>query len=240
MSRYLAHVVARTGGAPPAAGLRGLPLRWLDGGDLGIWATEWSAEPTLTREDAFAHHDLVGVLCEGAPCLPVRFGTWLADERAAERSIEAAHERFAAALDRVGDRQEVAVTLLWPDARALEGGSARAGEAGPGRTMTPGTAYLERRRAAHAAADERRHEAEALAERLGSQLAADQADVRHETCPSDEVALSMSLLAQRGEAAALKARATALVAELTGVRGVVSGPWPPYSFSEELGATGGS
>lgn len=232
MSRYLAHVVARTGGAPPAAGLRGLPLRWLDGGDLGIWATEWSAEPTLTREDAFAHHDLVGVLCEGAPCLPVRFGTWLADERAAQRSIEAAHERFAAALDRVGDRQEVAVTLLWPEAPSREG---------RGHAVAPsGTAFMERRRAAHAAADERRHEAEALAEQLGSQLASDQADVRHETCPSDEVALSMSLLARRGEADALKARATALVAGLRGVRGVVSGPWPPYSFTEELGATGGS
>jgi len=231
MSRYLAHVVARTGGAPPPAGLRGLPLRWLDGGDLGIWATEWSAEPTLTREDAFAHHDLVGVLCDGAPCLPVRFGTWLADERAARRSIEAAHERFAAALDRVGDRQEVAVTLLWRDALSPEG----RGHA----VASSGTAFLERRRAAHAATDERRREAEALAARLGSLLAADQADVRHETCPSDEVALSMSLLARRGEAEALKARAATMVAGLSGVRGVVSGPWPPYSFSEELGATGG-
>lgn len=231
MSRYLAHVVARTGGAPPAAGLRGLPLRWLDGGDLGIWATEWSADATLTRDDAFAHHDLVAVLCDGAPCLPVRFGTWLADERAAQRSIEAAHDRFTAALDRVGDRQEVAVTLLWRDAGAVPG----RGHGVP----ASGAAFLERRRTAHALSDERRQEAESLAERLGWQLAADQADVRHETCPSDEVALSMSLLAPRGEAGALKARATAAVATLSGVRGVVSGPWPPYSFTEELGSTGG-
>jgi len=45
----------------------------------------------------------------------------------------------------------------------------------------------------------------------------------------------MSLLAQKDEADALKARATAAVGALDGIRGVVSGPWPPYSFTEELG-----
>ncbi len=82
---------------------------------------------------------------------------------------------------------------------------------------------------------ERRKAAEAWAERLSVELAADQADVRHESCPSAEVALSMSLLARRDEADALKARATAAVGAIEGVRGVVSGPWPPYSFTEELG-----
>lgn len=227
MSRYLAHVLARTGGAPPPTGLRGQPLRWLAADDLGIWATEWAGEPTLSRDDALAHHDLVALLCEGGPCLPVRFGTWLADERAARRSIDAARDRFVAAIDRVGDRQEVAVTLLWRDAPSPEG---------RGHRVPPsGTAFLARRRAAHAASDQRRRAAEALAARLGSALAADQVDVRHETCPSDEVALSMSLLARRGEADALKARATAAVAELSDVRGVVSGPWPPYSFTADLG-----
>jgi hypothetical protein len=50
----------------------------------------------------------------------------------------------------------------------------------------------------------------------------------------------MSLLARKGEADALKARATAAVGAILGVRGVVSGPWPPYSFTEELeGGRGG-
>ena len=50
----------------------------------------------------------------------------------------------------------------------------------------------------------------------------------------------MSVLAKTGEAEALKARAVAVTAALPGLRGVVSGPWPPYSFSEEIGAGGGS
>ncbi len=92
----------------------------------------------------------------------------------------------------------------------------------------------------HAATAERRAEADAIATRLAWELAVEQGDVRHESCPSDEVALAMSVLAKTGEAEALKARAVAVTAALPGLRGVVSGPWPPYSFSEEIGAGGGS
>jgi hypothetical protein len=46
----------------------------------------------------------------------------------------------------------------------------------------------------------------------------------------------MSVLAARAEADALKVRATVAAAAIDGVRAVVSGPWPPYSFTEELGS----
>ena len=226
MTRLLAHAITRRATGGPEAGLRGRPLEQIAAGELGLWATLWDGEPTLSRDDAFAHHDLVAVLCDAGPCLPVRFGTWLNDEDAARRSLEAEQDRFAAAVDRLGDRREVAVTLLWRGAPSSEG---------RGHAVVPsGRAFLERQRAVHAVTDERRREAEALAVRLRTELSVDQADVRHESCPSAEVALSMSLLAPRGEADALKARATAAVGAMEGVRGVVSGPWPPYSFTEEL------
>jgi hypothetical protein len=201
-------------------------LEQIAAGDLGLWATRWDDEPTLSRDDAFAHHDLVAVLCDAGPCLPVRFGTWLTDEAAARRSLDADQDRFAAAIDRLADRREVAVTLLWHDSPSPEG---------RGRAVAPsGRAFLERQRAMHAVTDDRRAVADRFAEGLRRELAVDQADVRHESCPSTEVALSLSLLARRDEADALKARAMTAVAALEGVRGVVSGPWPPYSFTEEL------
>ncbi|MDQ6858309.1 MAG: GvpL/GvpF family gas vesicle protein [Chloroflexota bacterium] len=227
MTRLLAHAITRRAAAGPDTGLRGLPLEQITGGELGLWATRWEGEPTLSRDDAFAHHDLVAVLCDAGPCAPVRFGTWLADDDAARRSLETDQERFAAAVDRLADRREVAVTLLWMDAEVREG---------RGHVLTgPGRTFLERRRGAHAVTDGRRRDAEGLAARLTRALAVEQADARQETCPSAEVALSMSLLARKDGGEALKARATAAVAALSGVRGVVSGPWPPYSFAEELG-----
>jgi Gas vesicle synthesis protein GvpL/GvpF len=231
VTRLLAHAITRRATGGPEVGLGGRPLEQIAAGELGLWATRWEGDPTLSRDDAFAHHDLVAVLCEAGPCLPVRFGTWLADEDAARRSLEADQARFTAAVDRLADRREVAITLLWRDAPSPEG---------RGHAVAPsGRAFLERQRAAHALTDERRQTAEALARRLRLDLAIDQADVRHESCPSAEVALSMSLLALKDEADALKARATQAVGTLDGVRGVVSGPWPPYSFTEELGGGSG-
>ncbi|HEV2010664.1 MAG TPA: GvpL/GvpF family gas vesicle protein [Candidatus Limnocylindria bacterium] len=234
MTRYLAHAITRRATGGPETGLRGQPLEQITAGELGLWATRWDAPPALSRDDAFAHHDLVAVLCDAGACLPVRFGTWLDGEDSARRSLEADQERFASAVDRLGDRREVAVTLLWPDASLVRPGPASPAQAEPRSTDAPGRAFLGRRRALHAVTDNRRTEADAFAERLRTELAIDQADVRQESCPSAEVALSMSLLARRDEADALKARATAAVAALGEVRGVVSGPWPPYSFTEDL------
>jgi len=231
MTRLLAHAITRRATGGPSTGLRGRPLEQIAAGELDLWATRWDGEPTLSRDDAFAHHDLIAVLCDAGPCLPVRFGTWLNDEASARRSLEAEQDRFAAAVDRLGDRREVAITLLWLDAPSPEG---------RGHAVAPsGRAFLERQRALNAVTDERRSVAEALFEGLRRDLAVDQADVRHESCPSAEVALSMSLLARRDAADALKARATVAVGAIEGVRGVVSGPWPPYSFTADLETDGG-
>jgi hypothetical protein len=228
VTRLLAHAITRRATGGPEAGIRGRPLEQIAAGELGLWATLWDGEPTLSRDDAFAHHDLVAVLCDAGPCLPVRFGTWLADAEAARRSLEAEQDRFAAAVDRLADRREIAITLLWLDAAVTEG---------RGHAVAPsGRAFLERQRSVHAVTDERRRAGDAFAARLAADLAVDQADVRHESCPSAEVALSMSVLAARAEADALKVRATVAAAAIDGVRAVVSGPWPPYSFTEELGS----
>jgi len=228
VTRLLAHAITRRATGGPESGVGGRPLEQIAAGELGLWATVWEGEPKLSRDDAFAHHDLVAVLCDAGPCLPVRFGTWLADAEAARRSLEVSEDRFTAAVDRLADRREIAITLLWRDAAVTEG----RGHA----VASSGRAFLERQRAMHAVTADRRKAGDAFAARLAAQLAVDQADVRHESCPSAEVALSMSLLAEKDEADALKARAAVAAGAIDGVRAVVSGPWPPYSFTEELGS----
>ena len=44
------------------------------------------------------------------------------------------------------------------------------------------------------------------------------------------MALSTAILAPAGGAEALKEEAVRVASRLPGVRAVVSGPWPPYSF----------
>ena len=241
----LAHAIGPAGSPAPATeGLRGRALRRIaaDDPDLGLWATGWDGPPgPLGRDDAFGHHAIVAAIAASGPCLPVRFGSWLADDAAAVELLTARQDVFRAALARVTGRSELAVTLLWRDSPAIPGrGRAVAAAAVPGTTILadrPGRRFLEDRRRDLAWTEARQASAEALACRLVAlfgTLGIDQADVRHETCPTAEVALSLSVLVPSSRADEAKEAASGLAGGLGGVRGVVSGPWPPYSFTTEL------
>lgn len=222
---YLLHAITRPGRGGATPGLRGATLEFIDAGPLGAWATRDPSDGG-TREDAFDHHRVVEAICAARPCLPVRLGTRLPDAEAVRTLIAARAKELLLTLERVGDRRELAVTLLWPDSGVLPGrGHAVVTASGPGR------AFLERKQTDQAAEDARRATAERLARALEVGLATEQSDVRHAMCPSSRVALSTAVLAPAGEAEVLKERAVELVSRLEGVRGVVSGPWPPYTFA---------
>lgn len=239
--------------APATLGLRGRALRriaapgpirdpdlgQIDRG-LGLWATGWEGPPgPLGRDDAFGHHAIVAAIAAAGPCLPVRFGSWIPNEAAALDLLIGREEAFRAALGRVAGRSELAVTLLWRDSPVVPGrGRALAplpgATAGPPR---PGRRFLETRRRDQAATEARQETAEALAGQLVAllgDLGTPPADVRHQACPTAEVALSLSALVRAAEATAVKEAVSRLAVGLAGVRGVVSGPWPPYSFTAEI------
>lgn len=222
---YLLHAITRTGAADAPPGLRGAPLEFITAGPLGAWATRDPSD-SGTREDAFEHHRVVEDICAAQPCLPVRLGTRLPDADAVRALIAARVEELLLTLERVGGRRELAVTLLWPDS-----GVERGREHTPVQARTPGRAFLERKQSDQAVDDARLATAERLARALETGLATEQSDVRHAMCPSSKVALSTAVLARAGEADALKERAVEIVSGLEGVRGVVSGPWPPYTFA---------
>ncbi len=220
----LLHAIAPVMLGDPPCGLRGAALEFIPTGSVGVWVSPVGAD-AATRDDAFEHHRVVEELCARQPCLPIRFGTRALDAEAVRTLLAPRQDELAGALERVGRRRELAVTLLWLDADVRPG---------RGHTLvagTPGRAFLEGRRAVYAAAEERRVIAETLAGTLVAGLAADQADVRHAFCPSPLVALSTAILAPVGGAEALKEEVVRVASGLSGVRAVVSGPWPPYTFA---------
>lgn len=219
----LLHAISDGALADPPCGLRGSALEFIPAGSVGVWASPVELDAG-SRDDAFDHHRVVEQLCARQPCLPIRFGTRAADADSARTLISSRQDELASALARIGRRRELAVTLLWLDATTRPG-------RGHAVTSAPGRAFLERKRAGYAADEERRVAAESLARRLEAGLAADQADVRHAYCPSAQVALSTAILAPAGEADAMKERVVRVASALGGVRAVVSGPWPPYTFA---------
>jgi gas vesicle protein GvpL/GvpF len=219
----LAHAIT---GAPPATlsheGLRGRPLAWSEAGDLGLWSTEWAPGVTLERSDALEHHRLVEAICAGQPCLPVRFGTLFATADDACSSLDKRAAALRAALTRVAGKSELALTLLWRES--------------PPPTITPsapgpGRRYMEARRAEFAARDARRARAESMVERVIAELSIERQLVWHETCTSENVAVSLAVLVPTERARDRKADLEHVAARLSDVIPVLNGPWPPYTFA---------
>lgn len=237
---FLAHAIGpAVSPAPATTGLRGRTLRRIIAPEpaLGLWATGWDGPPgPLGREDAFGHHAIVAAIAAAGPCLPVRFGSWLADEAAAIDLLTGREEAFRAGLGRVAGRSELAVTLIWRESPVVAG-RGHAVPATPAGAGGAGRRFLEARRLDQAETAARRETAEALAGDIVAllrDLGTPPADVRHETCPTSEVALSLSALIPTAEASGVKEAVSRLAGGLAAVRGVVSGPWPPYSFTADL------
>jgi hypothetical protein len=207
------------------AGLRGLPLVWVDCGDLGLWATELDPGVRLEPDDAFTHHRVVEEICAAQPCLPVRFATAFGSAERARSSIEDRAGDLRRSLAQVEGKRELAVTLLW---RTVEPAPATGESSAP---LGPGARYMQQRRAEYSAQDDRRVRAAELAERLVAELSVERELVRHEICTSTHVAVSLAALVPSERALERKEELVQIVTRFADVTGVVNGPWPPYSFA---------
>jgi len=219
----LAHAIAA---APPALvapdGLRGRPLAWSEAGDLGLWATEWAPDLKLERPDALEHHRLVERICAAQPCLPVRFGTAFATSADARASLDKRAAALHEALGRVAGKSELALTLLWRGAAVPPATPSAAG---------PGRQYMEARRAEFAAREARRARAESMVETILAELATERQFVWHETCTSENVAVSLAVLVPTQLVHERKADLERVAAGFADVTAVLNGPWPPYTFA---------
>ena len=224
----LAHAIAAAPPAPmPHDGLRGRPLAWSESGGLGLWSTEWAPDMKLDRADALAHHRLVERICGAQPCLPVRFGTSFATSDEARASLDKRAAALHTALTRVAGKSELALTLLWskgsthpspltPPAPELDG---------------PGRRYMEARREEFSSLETKRARAQALVDQVISELAIERPLVWHETCTSEDVAVSLAVLVPTERALERKNQLEHLGAQFADVVPVVNGPWPPYTFA---------
>ena len=219
----LAHAIAAS---PPATlsheGLRGRPLAWSEAGDLGLWSTEWAPDIKLERPDALEHHRLVERICAAQPCLPVRFGTAFATVDDARASLDKRSVALHEALARVAGKSEIALTLLWREPSAVRPIATAAG---------PGRQYMEARRSEFAAREARRTRAESLVESVIAELAIERPLVWHETCTSENVAVSLAVLVPTEEAPERKAELEQIALGFADVIPVLNGPWPPYTFA---------
>lgn len=214
-------------GTPFVAG-RGLgdeTLRTLDFGALaGVYSRCPAGGVEPTAEALWRHEEVLETLMAERAVLPIRFGSLLDGRPALRDLLRSRADEFAAALDFVRGRVEMGVRARLGRTAGTDGAAApadsAAAPAGSGRAYL--AAKLEHRRAAAALAEELNAELDALA-RASTFRALDE--------PVPE--LAAAYLVDRAAAADFQRRAAELGARRPEVELVCTGPWPPFSFTEE-------
>jgi hypothetical protein len=223
-------------------GVAGAAPRLLACGRTVAVVSEFTGEAVaVTRAHVLAHERVVGrVLTETTP-LPFRFGTVTSEERL--RSYVAAHEpTLRAQFERVRGCVEMNVKVIWPSESGQEEtahervGGAETGARGTtnGTASTGvGTAFLAAKRRELLGDDERRGRAAEFECWLAGRLADVVRETRVSVRPAGRVLVAAAHLVERGRLAEYRARVRQAVAERATQHFLTSGPWPPYSFSEE-------
>lgn len=220
--RLLLHAIT----SPPEAravdvqGLHGAVLTRVDVSGLTAWSTALADAPaSYTRDDMLEHHRVVSeIFARVDACLPARFPTLL-DPPKLDALVRERQDGLISQLDIVRGACELAITAVWssPDAPLPIPAD-----------LAPGRRYLLARQQTLAASEQRRSRANALADDLERELADTPRDTRREVCPSVRVALSYAVLLALADVAMVEQRIPRLA---PGVRILVSGPWPPYTFA---------
>jgi Gas vesicle synthesis protein GvpL/GvpF len=188
-----------------------VPLYVVPEGDLAVICAP-ADERELTPDTLWRHEEVVEALMEDRDLLPVRFGTRVADDAAAARTLNAQRVEFERALERVRGAVELSVrgVFVEPGARAAPDPS--------------GTDYLRLKRQAEAAQA-------AVARGVHEPLAALARAHALRSPRSPAEALRAAYLVERRDVR----RFTRLVARLDDrhqeLRLLCTGPWPPYSFA---------
>lgn len=210
-------------------------------GRLSAVVSAAPAEPVAVNEKNLQAHNRVNAAALAASTpLPFRFGTRAAPERLAEYAAtnEAA---LAGALARVRGTVEMGVKLMSKaggEGRKAEGGSdggsedSASAEAAVGR----GTAFLLKKRREALGGEEARLRAEGLAAWLAEGVAGLARESAVRVNPSEAIVVRAAHLVGRESVEEYRARLRGLRPARTDVRLLASGPWPPYSFSDIMGA----
>ncbi len=195
-------------------GAKGETLRAIECGGFSALAGE--PPPPLSVEALRAHEAAVRRIADAcAACLPVRFGSSSQDDETLRRHLESRAAELNEALQLVRGREQMTLRVNGPGAPAPL----------PSPAGGTGTRYLEERRRAR-----KMPELDPLRTALTALIRAERLE-RHS---EPGLLASVYHLIDRGASAEYLRITEATVLE--GLRLLVSGPWPAWSFAPEVAA----
>jgi hypothetical protein len=230
-ARYVYAILARETALP--AGLRGfngavvsaVPYRALAAATSPLP----SEAPRPTAENLWLHEAIVEAVRQQGPALPVRFRTVLADAAAVADALAERYDVLVADLDRLGDKVEFGLNVLW-DPPITPGEDLAPGSGAAVEAQGRGARYLRARLAAHRREAAMRERARALARELDRDLSVHALERRCTLLPTPRLAVRAAYLVEPGRVPAFRDAFAQLDRAHPALRVLLSGPWPPYSF----------
>jgi hypothetical protein len=210
-------------------GLDGRPILQQDIGGLTVILSESDAEKVaLTRENVLRHDAVVRSVLEHETPLPFRFGHLVTLEQLTSY-IESKSESLQARLQQLRGRVEMSVKIIWNRESKLTNSNPES-ETVPGNTGK-GVAFLMSKRAEMQEEEALSLGAEAVAAWLKSEISGFVCEERVVLRPTEKLVLSASFLVDASKLEVYKKRTALIKSGRPELHFLTSGPWPPYSFS---------
>ena len=194
----------------------------------------------LTVEAVLRHETIVEAVRRQGPSLPVRFGTVFRDAMSVASALEERYETLSADLERLGDKVELSLIVLWatPSSGDAPTRMTREAEGAPA-GQSAGARYLHARAAELRRDEDRKERARAVARELELVLGGLALERRESLLPTPRVAVRTAYLLAPARVGDFRAAFEMLRARRGELRILLSGPWPPYSFVSRPAAEGG-
>lgn len=205
--------------AAPVSGISGAKVDIVNLEGFSLLVSRFEGEPALvTRENAMAHDGVIRSLLDQTTPLPFRFGT-LTSEKELSSYLGMRRSTIEARLELVRGCLEMSVKII-SDADQTNVGMENS-------DLGPGARFLEEKRREIFGSEQAKEVADWLQNEVGEVIRQEQVSL----CPTEKLIVAAAHLVERERLAIYRDRvgnARKLRPEL---HFLVSGPWPPYSFS---------
>lgn len=209
--------------AVPVSGISGARVDLITVEDFSLLVSEFEGDSvSVTRENVLNHDKVVrSVLNETTP-LPFRFGSVVTRQQIAGY-VNTHHANLKTNLARVRGCFEMGVKII-SNTDQTDSGS-KSDEIGPG------AAFLYRKQREILGGEQRTEEAKQVAAWLHEQVHQLVRQEEVSLCPTEKLIVAAAHLVSRQEIAEYRERITEARKTRPELHFLVSGPWPPYTFS---------
>ena len=218
-----------------AAGVAGAQARLIEHESIKAVVSDFEGERArITRENIFAHENIIHRVLARTTPLPFRFG--MVTSAARLESYLASHMgALLAQLSRVRDTVEMSVKIIW-DAEAIKHAALDSAEGNPvtsaAEIVGPGAAFLAAKRREVAGDEALRRRAAEIARWLDERLRETVRESFVRVCPTRAMAIAAAHMVERARLEEYREQVALAREERGDLHFLTSGAWPPYSFCE--------